>query len=164
MPPGPGSLLLSRRCSAAASPSLTQVQSGRISIPCAALACMRSLPSTHSLHLAAAPSDRSLSWSLPDQLPLPPQMSQAAPDFGGDEIGDSCMAFLVDSLSFFSSVLPPVSLDLSLLLARCQRLAPCRHLIAEAMPWQCLKNTANIQHSVYRAKNIIPIINCLNGN
>jgi hypothetical protein len=90
-------------------------------------------------------------------------MSQAAPDFGGDEIGDSSMAFLVDSLSFFSSVLPPVSLDLSLLLARCRRLAPCRHLIAEAMPWQYLKNTANIQHSVYRAKHIIPI-NHLNGN
>lgn len=57
--------------------------------------------------------------------------------FGGDEIGRGCMAFLVDSLTFFS-VLPPVSLDLTTF-GYVSTPPPCRHLTAEAMPWLCHK-------------------------
>jgi hypothetical protein len=53
--------------------------------------------------------------------------------FGGDEMGTAAWPFWLISYLFFPSVLPPVSLDLSLLLARCRRLAPCRLLIAKAM-------------------------------
>jgi hypothetical protein len=117
--------------------SLMQVQRRHISLPHTGaerphlppLCCsrLRAQPALRSFPPSCCCSLRSISVVAPSGSAAAATTDvPSSARFGGHEIGGSCMAFLVDSLFF--SVLRPVSLDLSLLLARCRRLALCRQL------------------------------------